>query len=56
MRHNRYATTQKYISMAGQLNRAVDNLYVPDVLKKKAQWSVCGVLVNMPRRNPRNNL
>ncbi len=36
MRHKSYTTTQKYINMAGQLNRAVENLYVPDVLKKKA--------------------
>ena len=36
MRHKSYVTTQKYINMAGQLNRAVDNLYVPDVLKNKA--------------------
>lgn len=36
MRHKSYTTTQKYINMAGQLTRAVDNLYVPDVLKRKA--------------------
>ena len=36
MRHKSYATTQRYINMTGQLNRAVEDLYVPDVLKRKA--------------------
>ena len=31
------STIQKYINMAGQLNRAVDNPFVPDVLKKETQ-------------------
>ena len=29
MRHKSYATTQRYINMAGQLSRAADKLYVP---------------------------
>jgi integrase len=29
MRHKSYSTTQRYINMAGQLNRAVEKLYVP---------------------------
>lgn len=33
MRHKDYSTTQRYINMAGQLNRSVDNLHVPDVLR-----------------------
>ena len=34
MRHKSYSTTQRYINIARQLNRAVDSLYVPDVLRK----------------------
>jgi integrase len=33
MRHKSYLTTQKYISMASQLDDAVASLHVPDVLK-----------------------
>ena len=33
MRHKSYTTTQRYINMAQQVNRAVETLYVPDVLK-----------------------
>jgi integrase len=33
MRHKSYATTQKYINMASQLDEAVATLHVPDVLK-----------------------
>ena len=33
MRHKSYQTTQRYINMAGQLNRSVAGLHVPDVLK-----------------------
>src|SRR5581483_5814207 len=29
MRHKSYATTQRYINVATQLNRALDNLFVP---------------------------
>lgn len=32
MRHKSYATTQRYINMARQLDSAVDSLFVPDVL------------------------
>ena len=35
MRHKSYTTTQRYINLADQLNRAVDNLHVPDVLRPK---------------------
>lgn len=34
MRHKSYTTTQRYINMASQLNRSVEGLYVPDVLRK----------------------
>ena len=34
MRHKSYTTTQGYINMAKQLNRSVENLHVPDVLKR----------------------
>jgi len=34
MRHKSYATTQRYINMASQLDEAVDSLHVPEVLKK----------------------
>lgn len=34
MRHKHYSTTQRYINMASQLNRAVENLHVPDVLRR----------------------
>ena len=33
MRHKSYTTTQSYINMSRQLNRATDGLYVPDVLR-----------------------
>ena len=33
MRHKDYSTTQRYINMAHQLNRSVEGLHVPDVLK-----------------------
>jgi len=33
MRHKSYTTTQRYINMAHQLNRSVESLHVPDVLK-----------------------
>lgn len=34
MRHKSYTTTQRYINMSRQLNRSVEALHVPDVLKK----------------------
>lgn len=34
MRHKTYLTTKRYISMANRLNRAVENLHVPDVLRQ----------------------
>ena len=34
MRHKSYTTTQRYINMARQLNRSVENLHVPEVLRK----------------------
>jgi integrase len=37
MRHKTYTTTQKYINMARQMDEAVANLHVPDVLRKKAE-------------------
>lgn len=33
MRHKSYQTTQRYINMARQLNRSVEGLHVPDVLR-----------------------
>jgi len=33
MRHNSPLTTQRYINMARQLNPAVANLHVPEILK-----------------------
>lgn len=36
MRHKSYLTTQVVINTAKQLNRAVENLYVPDFLKRPA--------------------
>jgi hypothetical protein len=34
MQHKSYQTTLGYISMARQLNPALQNLFVPDVLKQ----------------------
>jgi len=34
MRHKSYLTTQRYINMARQLDRAVEGLHVPEVLRK----------------------
>lgn len=34
MRHKTYATTQGYINLAQQVNRAVEGLHVPEVLKR----------------------
>ncbi len=36
MRHKSYTTTQRYINMAHQLNRSVEGLHVPDVLRAVA--------------------
>jgi integrase len=36
MRHKSYTTTQLYINMARQMDKAVEALHVPDVLKLKA--------------------
>lgn len=36
MRHKSYATTQRYMNMAGQVKKAVENLHVPEVLRKDA--------------------
>ena len=33
MRHKSYLTTQRYINMARQVDKAVDNLYVPEFLR-----------------------
>ena len=33
MRHKSYLTTQRYINMSRQLNRSVEGLHVPEVLK-----------------------
>ena len=33
MRHKSFQTTQKYVAMARQLDRAVDGLFVPAVSK-----------------------
>jgi hypothetical protein len=35
MRHKSYATTQRYINLASQLDEAVDSLHVPEVLKRE---------------------
>jgi len=34
MRHESYTTTQRYINLANQVNRAVEGLHVPEVLKR----------------------
>ena len=34
-RHKSYTTTQRYINLANQVNRAVEGLHVPDVLQKR---------------------
>ena len=34
MRHKSYTTTQRYISMTSQVNRSVENLHVPEVLRR----------------------
>jgi len=36
MRHKSYATTQRYVNMASQVDKAVDALFVPEVLRTKA--------------------
>ena len=33
MRHKSYLTTQKYINMSKQVDKAIDQLFVPDILK-----------------------
>ena len=33
MRHKSYQTTQRHINLASQLNRAVEAIHVPDVLR-----------------------
>jgi len=33
MRHKSYTTTQRYVNMAHQINRSVEKLYVPEVLR-----------------------
>jgi integrase len=35
MRHKSYQTTQKYINLARQMDKAVASLHVPEVLQKK---------------------
>lgn len=37
MRHKSYQTTQPYINMANQLNRAANELFVPDVLAEQTE-------------------
>ena len=36
MRHKDFSTTQRYINRAHQVTKAVENLHVPDVLRKAA--------------------
>jgi integrase len=48
MRHKSYATTQRYINLAKQLDDAVTVLHVPDVLKKGI--TRCGCLRPKVRR------
>ena len=36
MRHKSYQTTQRYINISKQVNRAVERLYVPEILTSKA--------------------
>ncbi len=36
MRHKSYQTTQRYIALAKQLSRSVENLHVPDCLQSDA--------------------
>lgn len=35
MRHKSYTTTQRYINLAQQVNRAVEKIHVPEILTKK---------------------
>ena len=35
MRHKSYQTTQKYINLANQVNRAVEGLHVPEILQRR---------------------
>jgi len=37
MRHKDYSTTKRYINMARQLKASAENLYVPEVLRRKAE-------------------
>jgi integrase len=37
MRHKSYQTTQRYINLAHQVNRTVERLDVPEVLRRKAK-------------------
>lgn len=37
MRHKSYQTTQVYINLARQLDAAVENLHVPEVLQEVAR-------------------
>jgi integrase len=37
MQHSTYATTQRYINLAQQMNPAVQNLFVPDIGPRKAE-------------------
>jgi integrase len=36
MRHKSYQTTQRYINLAHQVNRAVERLHVPEVVRREA--------------------
>ena len=36
MRHGSYTTTQRCINLANQVNRAVEGLHVPEILKRDA--------------------
>ena len=40
MSHKSYQTTQKYINMAQQLNRAVETLHMPDVPREAGSCNV----------------
>lgn len=36
MRHKSYATTQRYINMAPQMDKAIESLHVPEVLRQRS--------------------
>jgi integrase len=42
MRHKSYTTTQRYINLARQMDKAVESLHVPDILKNPSRLKIAG--------------